>query len=90
MRSLVPRFVDAGDGDWRERPVGVFTPLSFAISVGLFTVTHPEWLAALVTGVLWTLLLMRTRRLRDAVLAHAVANGALAAWFLATGDMRWW
>ena len=33
VRSLVPRFVDARepDQDWRARPVGAFTPLSFAV-----------------------------------------------------------
>lgn len=89
VRSFVPRFTDAADA-WRERAVGTFTPLSAAVSAGLFTVCHPEWLAALVTAAVWTGLLARTRRLRDAVLAHAVANALLATWVVTTGDTRWW
>jgi CAAX prenyl protease-like protein len=89
VRSFVPRYVDAPDG-WSGRAVGSFTPASAAVSLALFTVSHPEWLAALAAGLLWTGLLAATGRLRDAVAAHAVANGLLAAWVVATGDTRWW
>jgi len=92
VRSLVPRYVD-GDGNeagWTAHPVGVFSPMAFAVSVLFFTLTHPEWLAALVAGVLWTLLLMATRRMRDVVLAHAVANAVLAIWVIWTGEAQWW
>lgn len=89
VRSFLPRWTDAMDA-WRERPVGAFTAASAGFSILFFTVTHPEWLAALVTAVIWTWLVARTRRLGDAVLAHAVANGALAAAWIATGDTSWW
>jgi len=89
LRSFVPRFVDAPD-DWRRRAVGTFTPASAAVSLVLFTVSHPEWLAALATGLLWTALLAATGRLRDAVVAHVVANALLAGWVVATGEARWW
>jgi CAAX prenyl protease-like protein len=91
VRSAVPRLVDAHGGpSWRERPVGDFTWVSAAVSVLLFTLTHPEWLAALVTGVVWTALLARTRNLRCVVLSHAVANAWLAGHVLVSGDRRWW
>ena len=89
VRSLLPRWMDAMDA-WRERPVGEFTRLSAAVSVGFFALTHPEWLAALATGILWTLLLARTRRLRDVLLSHAAANALLAVYWVATGDLSWW
>lgn len=89
VRSLIPRWMDAMDA-WRTRPIGLFTPLSAAVSIGFFTLTHPEWLAALVTAALWTGLVVRTRRLGDAVLAHVVANGLLAVWWLHLGDRSWW
>jgi CAAX prenyl protease-like protein len=89
VRSLLPRWIDAPDA-WRARPVGSFTPLSAAVSVAFFAATHPEWLAALAAGALWTGLLRSTGRLRHAVLSHAVANGLLAAWWTATGDRTWW
>jgi CAAX prenyl protease-like protein len=90
VRSLLPRWTDAGSGDWRAVAVGKFTPLSFAVSVGFFTLTHPEWLAALLTGLLWTFLLMKTGRLRDLVISHAVANAVLDAYVLLTGETMLW
>jgi CAAX prenyl protease-like protein len=90
VRSLVPRWIEAGKGDWRNVPVGRFTALSFAASVGFFVITHPEWLAAAFTGALWLLLIRRTGRLRDAVLAHVIANALLDAYVLLAGDYRWW
>jgi CAAX prenyl protease-like protein len=89
VRSFVPRWTDALEG-WRDRPVGVFTKWSAGVSVAFFTATHPEWLAALVTGALWTWLVARTRRLGDAVLAHAIANGMLAVVWGQIGDRSWW
>ena len=91
VRSAVPRLADARGGpSWRERPVGEFTWVSAGASVLLFTLTHPEWLAALVTGALWTILLARTRNLRCVVVSHAVANAWLAGHVLVSGDSRWW
>lgn len=89
VRSLVPRWTDAPD-DWRSRAVGAFTPLSAAVSIVFFTGTHPEVFAALATAALWTALLASTRRLTDCVVAHAVANAALAAAWIAAGDRSWW
>jgi CAAX prenyl protease-like protein len=90
VRSCVPRYVDAGDRPWNELPIGRFSPLAVIISLACFTLSHPEWLAALVVGALFTLLLAATGRLRDAVLAHAVANATLAAVVIGTGDTQWW
>jgi CAAX prenyl protease-like protein len=89
VRSALPRWLDDADG-WRTRAAGTFTRFSAAASVAFFAGTHPEWLSALVAGCLWTWLLATTRRLSDTVLAHAVANAAIAAWVVATGETRWW
>jgi CAAX prenyl protease-like protein len=91
VRSAVPRFADAqGNEDWRARPVGAFTVVSLVASVGFFTLTHPEWLAAFATAVLWTAVLWKTRNLRPLVVAHAVANAWLAGHVLVTGESQWW
>jgi CAAX prenyl protease-like protein len=92
VRSLVPRVTDAlrADTEWRDRPAGAFTPLSFAVSVAFFTLSHPEYLAAAVTGAIWAALLLHTRRLRDCVLSHAIANAWLAVYIVATGEYQWW
>jgi len=91
VRSFLPRFVEAKKGeDWRARPVGAFTAASAAVSIGFFTITHPEWTAALVAALVWTALLAKTKNLWTVVLAHAAANAWLAGYVLVTGDARWW
>ncbi len=91
VRSALPRFVDAkAHEDWRARPVGAFTAASAAVSVAFFTLTHPEWLAALAAALVWTALLAKTRDLRALVVSHAVANAWLAGYVLVTGETRWW
>lgn len=89
VRSLLPRWTDAQDG-WAAHPVGAMSRTAVAVSLVFFAGTHPEWLAALVVGGLWTALVVRTGRLRDAVVAHVVANGALAVVWAACGDTSWW
>ncbi|WP_238455818.1 CAAX prenyl protease-related protein [Azohydromonas lata] len=61
-----------------------------AISTALFMLAHTLWLAAIVAGLAYALLYMRTGRLWNAVIAHAVTNGALGAWVVATGDWQFW
>jgi CAAX prenyl protease-like protein len=91
VRSALPRFADAKhDEDWRALPVGAFTRFSAGASIVFFTMTHPEWLAALVTGLVWTALLAKTRDLRALVVSHAVANAWLAGHVLVTGEKQWW
>lgn len=91
VRSALPRLVDARGGEgWRALPVGRFTGLSAAVSIAFFTLTHPEWLAALAAALLWTGLLAVARSFRALVLSHAVANAWLAGQVLVTGDSRWW
>jgi CAAX prenyl protease-like protein len=91
MRSAIPRFVDARrDEDWRALPIGVFTRASAAVSVVFFTLMHPEWLAGLATGVLWTVILAKTRNLRVLVVSHAVANAWVAGHVLVTHEKQWW
>lgn len=53
--------------------------VAIAISSVLFGVLHDRWLAAALSGVVFALLRLRSGRMTDAVLAHAVANGIIAA-----------
>ncbi len=60
------------------------------ISTALFMLAHTLWLAAIVAGLAYALLYVRTGRLWNAVIAHAVTNGALGAWVAATGNWQFW
>ena len=71
-------------------PLGRFTPGSFIVTVVLFGLEHQLWLAGMLAGVAYTLLLYPTGRLWSCVLAHAVTNLALGIHVLVTGEWQWW
>ncbi|HTI50385.1 MAG TPA: CAAX prenyl protease-related protein, partial [Planctomycetaceae bacterium] len=54
----------------------------------LFGLMHGRWLAGMLAGLSYALAARRRNRLCDAVLAHAVTNGLIAADVLLTG--AWW
>jgi CAAX prenyl protease-like protein len=70
--------------------LGIFTPLSCIVTVVLFGLEHHLWLAGIMAGAAYTLLLYTTRRLWPCILAHAITNLMLGAHVLMTGEWRWW
>ncbi len=56
----------------------------------VFMLAHTLWLAAIVAGLAYAWLYIRTGRLWVAVIAHAVTNGALGVWVVATGNWHFW
>lgn len=76
------------DPEWEKVPVGEFTLSSCAIVTVMFTLAHPEWLAAASYCLLINALLYWKRDLWLCVVAHAVSNVALAVYVLSTGE--WW
>lgn len=87
-RSFVMRWVDAADFEALEPArVGI---KGFLVSVVLFGFEHNLWLAGIVAGVAYSLLYMRHRNLWSAVIAHAVTNGLLGAYVVATGSWAFW
>jgi CAAX prenyl protease-like protein len=76
--------------NFKSVPVGAFTWLSFAVTVGLFGAEHSEWLAGLICGVLYNGLYYKRKDVFSCVVAHAVSNAALAAWVLSRGDWKFW
>ena len=65
-------------------------PRAVLLSSFVFMLAHPLWLAAIVAGLAYALLYRRTGRLWTAVIAHAVTNGALGAWVVASGQWQFW
>jgi CAAX prenyl protease-like protein len=70
--------------------LGTFTPLSFGATVVLFGLEHHLWLAGMLAGVAYNLLLYKTRRLWPCILAHAMTNLLLGIHVLLTGEWHWW
>ncbi|OGU20375.1 MAG: CAAX prenyl protease-related protein [Hydrogenophilales bacterium RIFOXYD1_FULL_62_11] len=60
------------------------------IASALFAVEHLQWLAGLVAGLAYGWLYIRTRNLWAPIIAHAVTNGALGAYVVATGHWSFW
>lgn len=81
---------------WIEQPVfeGVDPQRvgvkAVVLSTFLFTLAHTLWLAAAIAGLAYAWLYMRSGKLWLPVIAHAVTNGALGVWVVATGQWRWW
>jgi len=61
---------------------------SFWITAVLFGAEHgPYWDVGLLAGILYNWWMVRTGRLADCIVAHAVTNGVLAAYVPSSG--RW-
>ena len=71
-------------------PLGTFTVFSFLATLVLFGLEHHLWLAGMMAGAAYTLLLYGTRRLWPSIIAHAVTNLALGIHVLLTQEWQWW
>jgi len=60
------------------------------LSTFVFVLAHTLWLAAIVAGLAYAWIYMRSGKLWTAVIAHAVTNGALGVWVVATGNWQFW
>ncbi|TXI15714.1 MAG: CAAX prenyl protease-related protein [Roseateles sp.] len=81
---------------WLERPgfegvdpqhVGL---KAIVLSTFVFTLAHTLWLAAILAGLAYALLYRWSGRLWTAVIAHAVTNGLLGLWVIASHRWEFW
>jgi len=63
---------------------------AIVLSTFVFMLAHTMWLAAVIAGLAYAWLYVRTGTLWAPVIAHAVTNGALGAWVVATGRWQLW
>lgn len=70
------------DPDWEKVPLGEFTLASCAIVTLMFSLAHPEWLAAAVYCLLMNGLFYWKKDLWQCVIAHGVSNFLLAIYVL--------
>jgi uncharacterized protein len=79
------------NNDFQRVPLGAYTPLAFWLTALLFGSEHgPYWDVGLVTGVIYNLWMIRTRSVADCILMHAVTNGLLSAYVVATSQWQYW
>jgi exosortase E/protease (VPEID-CTERM system) len=60
-----------------------FSWVALVVSSLLFGALHERWLAGALAGAIFALIMLRSGRLGDAILAHATANALIFAWALA-------
>lgn len=60
------------------------------VVAGLFAVEHHLWFAGLIAGLAYAWLYIRTEKLWVPIIAHAVTNGALGIWVVATRQWHFW
>ena len=60
------------------------------LSTFVFMLAHTLWLAAIIAGLAYAWLYVRTGKLWLPVIAHAVTNGVLGVWVVMTGNWAFW
>jgi CAAX prenyl protease-like protein len=63
---------------------------AIVLSTFVFMLAHTLWLAAIIAGLAYALLFVRTGRLWVPVISHAVTNGVLGVWVVMTGRWEFW
>jgi CAAX prenyl protease-like protein len=87
-RSFLIRYVVSED--FMKRPIGYFTWFSFILTTVLFGFEHNLWLAGMMAGAAYNLLLYYTKSISQCVAAHAVTNLCLGLYVLNTGTWKFW
>ncbi len=87
-RSLIIRYII--HPDFRSVRIGAFSWASFLISAALFGSAHHFWLAGIMAGLIYNLLLYRTRNLWYCIIAHGVTNLILGLYVIRTGNWIFW
>ncbi|HET9643907.1 MAG TPA: CAAX prenyl protease-related protein [Burkholderiaceae bacterium] len=87
-RSFLMRWIAAPQFETVD-PRGVgFKPI--VLSTFVFMLAHTLWVAAIIAGLAYAWLYVRSGKLWMPVIAHAVTNGALGAWVATTGNWQFW
>lgn len=77
--------------DFTSVPLGTYAVNAFWISAALFAAEHGSfWDVGLLAGIIYNWWMIRTKSLGDCILAHAVTNGILSAYVMATGKWQYW
>lgn len=87
-RSFLMRWLDRRDF-LAQRPQAT-SAFALLASSAVFALGHDLWLAGLIAGIVFGALYRHTGQIWHAVLAHAIANAALAAWVVARRDWGFW
>ena len=87
-RSFILRYII--NTDFASVKLATFTLPSFIISSVLFGLEHNLWLAGIVAGFFYNLLLYKTKNLFCCILSHGITNFILGLYILKTGSWSFW
>jgi len=65
-------------------------PKAIVLTTFVFMLAHTLWLAAIIAGLAYAWLYVRTGKLWVPIIAHAVTNGALGVWVVGTQQWVFW
>ena len=87
-RSFLIRYLI--NEDFSSIQIGFFTFKSCLITIVLFGLEHQFIIAGIMAGILYNLLLYRTRSIAACIASHALTNLLLGLYVLKTGAWRFW
>lgn len=77
--------------DFRKLPLGQYDARAFWLVALLFAMEHGSyWEVGFAAGAIYNWWMLRTRRLSDLILAHAVTNACLCWYVVAAGHWEYW
>jgi CAAX prenyl protease-like protein len=79
------------NADFHEVPLGTYSRRAMWITALLFASEHgPYWDVGLAAGLMYNWWMVRTKRLGDCILSHAVTNACLSGYVLVSGKWEYW
>ncbi len=87
-RSFVLRYII--NIKFEDVPIAKFTWVSFIVSSIFFGLEHNLWLAGIMAGLSYCLVLYYTRSLFIAMFSHGITNLLLGIYVITTGNWQFW
>ena len=88
FRSFLYRYI--ARPDFLSVPIGQFAGMPFMIASLFFGLEHHQWLAGILCGAAYQWLVLRKKRLGDAMTAHAITNCLLGVWIVWKHAWQFW
>ncbi len=87
-RSFLYRYI--ANPEFEKVALGRFGWAPLLVTSAIFGLAHFEWLPALLCALAYQGLVIRKKRLGDAITAHAVTNFLLGLWVIGKGAWQFW
>ncbi|MGB9500454.1 MAG: CAAX prenyl protease-related protein [Dissulfuribacterales bacterium] len=87
-RSFLLRYLV--NSDFKKVALGTFTFFSFSTVALLFGLEHHRFVAGIIVGILYNILVVRQKKLVPCIVAHATTNLGLGIYVLVTRSWMFW